>query len=292
MSTELPNIEFRSNHIKDYGIEIITIKNLMERKDVLDHDPEKAHRVDFNLIVFYAEGNTKHLVDFVWHKIHKNTIIYLSRGQVNAFKFNDSVKGFIILFTDEYFKKQLNTLPKNEVIRIFNSHLFSPKIEVPGRSQLERYINLFFDEFVNEKTDFNKQNIYGALYAIIFSKLEQLKQYQTLHLKNSNKFELFLAFKNLLEVDYIQSKNADYYATKLNITYKHLNAVSKEMVNTTAKKFIDQFVILEAKRKLINSSIKSNELAFDLGFNEPTNFVKYFKRFTGSTPNMFKKQFS
>ena len=63
------------------------------------------------------------------------------------------------------------------------------------------------------------------------------------------------------------------------------------MVSVTAKQFIDAFVILEAKRLLINSEIKSTELAYSLGFEEPTNFVKYFKKHTGFTPNTFKKDY-
>ena len=87
---------------------------------------------------------------------------------------------------------------------------------------------------------------------------------------------------------FTESRNADFYAKKMNITYKHLNVICKEVVNITAKRFIDEFVILEAKRQLINSAVKSTELAFSLGFEEPTNFIKYFKKFTGLTPNRFK----
>lgn len=103
---------------------------------------------------------------------------------------------------------------------------------------------------------------------------------------------IFLKFKNILEKEYIISRNADYYAKKINITYKHLNVICKGIVSITAKQFIDEFVILEAKRKLINSSIKSTELAYLMGFEESTNFVKYFKKHTGHTPNQFKKQYS
>ncbi|MGB2684580.1 MAG: helix-turn-helix domain-containing protein, partial [Olleya sp.] len=71
----------------------------------------------------------------------------------------------------------------------------------------------------------------------------------------------------------------------------HLNTICKATIAITAKQFIDQFVVLEAKRLLINSEIKSTELAYSLGFEESTNFVKYFKKHTGFTPNKFKKNY-
>lgn len=87
------------------------------------------------------------------------------------------------------------------------------------------------------------------------------------------------------------SRNANFYAKKLNITYKHLNSICKDVADVTAKQFIDAFIILEAKRLLINSEMKSTELAYTLGFEEPTNFVKYFKKYTGLTPNTFKNDY-
>lgn len=289
MLKEIPNIAFKSGHIQDYGIEIITIESLRDRKIELDHDPEKAHQVAFNLVVLYTDGESKHLVDFVWHPVHKYTVMHISQGQVNAFKFKPDSKGYIILFTKEYLKKQLNKLPSNEIMRFYNSHLFSPRTVIPDTSTIKNYFSLFFNEFTSEKEGFNKKKIYNALYTIIFSKLEQLKQYQTVHIKNSKNLEVFIEFKNLVEKHYTKNRNATYYADLLHITYKHLNTICKEIAHITAKQFIDEFIILEAKRKLINSSIKSSELAFSIGFNEPTNFVKYFKKHTGLTPNLFKK---
>jgi AraC-like DNA-binding protein len=289
MTKEIPHIQFESSSSKIKGIEIISLESLIERKDNLNHFPEKAHQLDFYMLAFYTEGETEHLVDFVWHKVRKNTLLYLAKGQVNAFKFDENVKGYLIIFDEGYFKKQLNKLPKNVVIRLFTSHLFSPKIQVPLSSNVNNYINLFYDEFYKEKREFNKTNVLDSLYIILFSKLEQLKKQQTFHLKETAKLELFLKFKMQLELSFTESRNADFYAKKMNITYKHLNTICKEIVDVTAKQFIDEFIILEAKRKLINSAIKSTELAYSLGFEEPTNFVKYFKKHSGLTPNSFKK---
>ncbi|MBQ0786194.1 MAG: helix-turn-helix domain-containing protein [Oceanihabitans sp.] len=291
MQKDIPHIVFNSQKPDNNGIEILTIESLAVRKKEIAHNPEKAHQLAFNMIVFYTEGKSKQLVDFVWHEVKPNTIIHLSKGQINAFQFQDDLKGFILLFTDDYLKKQINSLPKNELIRLFNAHLFSPIIQVPKDSNVSKYLQLFYEEYANVSEGYNQANTYNSLYSIIFSKLERLKQYQTFHLKTSDKLNTFLAFKSLLENNYTQSRNADFYAVKLNITYKHLNTICKDALAITAKQFIDEFVVLEAKRLLINSEIKSTELAYSLGFEEPTNFVKYFKKHTGFTPNAFKKDY-
>ncbi|MDO7173540.1 helix-turn-helix domain-containing protein [Mariniflexile sp. AS56] len=291
MQKDIPNITFNSTKPDNKGIEILTIESLSIRKNDILHNPEKAHQVAFNMIVFYTAGATQQLVDFVWHEVKKNTIIHLAKGQINTFQFTEGLKGYILLFTDDYLKKQIHSLPENEMIRLFNSHLFSPKIQVPEASNVPTYFELFYEEYSNTNEDYNQENTYNALHSILFSKLERLKQYQTVHLKRSDKLNTFLNFKALLEDHFNKNRNADFYAHTLNITYKHLNSICKDIIKVTAKQFIDAFVILEAKRLLINSEIKSTELAYSLGFEEPTNFVKYFKKHTGLTPNSFKKDY-
>ena len=171
-------------------------------------------------------------------------------------------------------------------------HLFSPIIQVPESSNVRLYIELLHQEFLEEMSKELKQPVLDGLYTIIFNKLERLKQFQTFHIQNSARLETFMGFKNLIQKYFTQSRNADFYAEKLNITYKHLNVICQDIADTTAKQFIDEFIILESKRRLINSSIKSNELAYQMGFNEPTNFIKYFKKNTGFTPNTFKNSYN
>lgn len=290
MKTPIPQVTYKSRFPEIKGIEIVRLEDIAKYKSKsFNHSPEKAHQIEFYNLVIYTHGETEHLVDFVWHKVKKNTLVYMSKGQVHAYKFKEGVKGYVILFTESYFKKQLAKLSDDIVIRLFTSHLSSPKLDISEQSNLMNYISLLYNEFYTEGEVYNKRHIIDGLYMIIFSKIEALKQHQTHHLKDSDRLMLFLNFQSLLKTHYSKNRNADYYAEKLNITYKHLNVVCKEIIKSTAKQYIDDFVILEAKRNLINSNIKSTELAYVMGFEESTNFVKYFKRLTGFTPNAFKK---
>ena len=284
MVKEIPYIECESDFFKQHGVEIMSIEDLSNRKASL----EKPHRLDSYLFVFYTEGKSEHLIDFSWHKVQKGTLVYLSEGQVNAFKFNEGLKGFAVVFTKEYLNKQLNKIPKDALVCLFTPNLFPSTFNIPENSKTENYLNLLYLEYNKNSEDTSQFYIIDSLYAIIFAKIEQLKKHNILYPRESSKLSLFLKFENLLEKEYQISRNADFYAKKLNITYQHLNALCREVVNQSTKQFIDSFVILEAKRKLINTDVKSSELAYLMGFEESTNFVKYFKKHTALTPNQFK----
>lgn len=56
----------------------------------------------------------------------------------------------------------------------------------------------------------------------------------------------------------------------------------------TAKQVIVERIILEAKRLLAHGNDTAAEIGADLGFGEPTNFAKYFRRETDLTPAAFR----
>jgi len=153
---------------------------------------------------------------------------------------------------------------------------------------LNSYFKLLQQEF-NAPAAFNQKTILESLFIILISKAEQIKQHQTFHIKDSSKVVLFQKFTSLIQQKLSESRSAHFYASELSITYKHLNTICRELLNKTAKNVIDDFVILQAKRNLVNSTIKSTELAYKLGFKDPTNFTKYFKKNTGLTPKAFRK---
>ena len=74
----------------------------------------------------------------------------------------------------------------------------------------------------------------------------------------------------------------------LSISTKHLNGIVKEFTLNTAKQFIDNLVILETKRAIASSNYSLKEIGYAVGFDEVTNFTKFFKKHTGTSPKQFK----
>lgn len=290
MKTDIPYVKFESGDGDKDGFEVVSIEKIYQNRKTYDVNPETPHQLKFYNLIFFTEGESQHLIDFKWYPVKKNSLIFLTKEQVNAFKFTENLKGVCLIFTEDYFVKCMSSLPKNVVFRLFLPELFSPILEIPKNSDFEKYLNLLKSESYNNNS-FNQDIIIESLFVILLSKAEELKQSQTLHINDSSRIGLFQKFKVLLSDNYTHNRSAEFYAKQLSITYKHLNVLCKELVAKTAKSIIDDYIILQAKRNLINSDIKSTELGYKLGFSDPTNFTKYFKKKTGVTPNLFKKNY-
>ena len=75
----------------------------------------------------------------------------------------------------------------------------------------------------------------------------------------------------------------------MNVSEKRLTRATTNTLGHTPKTMIVERVMLEAKRLLIHTELSIKEIAYDLGFEEPTNFIKYFRKHTGKTPIEFRE---
>jgi AraC-like DNA-binding protein len=102
--------------------------------------------------------------------------------------------------------------------------------------------------------------------------------------------ERFHRFRAAVEKEHRRWHLVKQYAKHLGCSPKSLHRAARLGSNTTAKAFIADRVVLEAKRRLVHTDDPVYAIADDLGFEEPTNFVKFFRQRAGITPGAFRRQ--
>ena len=106
---------------------------------------------------------------------------------------------------------------------------------------------------------------------------------------NSNKINVndsqYASFRKAVRFNFKKWHKVQDYANFLGLTDKSLNEMAKKYTGKKASELIYNHIILEAKRLLqTNASIK--ETAFQLSFDDPSHFSKFFKSFLGQ--NFFR----
>jgi AraC-like DNA-binding protein len=99
------------------------------------------------------------------------------------------------------------------------------------------------------------------------------------------------AFLLLLEQTVTKQKQPSYYADKLNLTPYQLNAITKSSLGKTCSALIVEYTILEAKRFLLGTSNQINQIADQLGYDDVSYFIRFFKKHTGLSPEAFRNNF-
>jgi AraC-like DNA-binding protein len=107
---------------------------------------------------------------------------------------------------------------------------------------------------------------------------------------NSTEARRFRRFRKLVEESYTRQHKLAHYASQLGCTVKSLSRATLGATGTSAKQYIAARINLEAKRLLTHTQMPISAIADRLGFDEATNFVKFFKRDCGLAPSEFRKQ--
>jgi len=79
------------------------------------------------------------------------------------------------------------------------------------------------------------------------------------------------------------------YAAKLNLTSKTLTQFIKKNTGLTPIEHINNRVLIEGKRLLMNTDLSVKEISFSLSFDDPAYFGRFFKRHEKTTPQLFRQ---
>jgi AraC-like DNA-binding protein len=102
--------------------------------------------------------------------------------------------------------------------------------------------------------------------------------------------EVFAAFASAVDSHFSTSREVGWYARRLGYSERTLRRATQAATGRTAKQFIDDRVVLEAKRLLVHSHATAAECARHTGFDDAANFSKFFRRRTGLAPGAFARR--
>lgn len=284
----IPSIEFHASTASHSFIEIIDYSELSARRHTMAHHPSEPHRVNFSMLITIEKGTGHHFVDFRRCAFTSGDLIFVRKGQVNSFDFETKIQGSIILFTEDF----LQYIQSNVNVPIFSpiylANNYTPVLQASKTLQMSSaHLLIEIKKEVNNDTSDNL--IVMLLFSALFLMIEKERSKHIANNMTSRQITIFIQFMELLERGVINTRNVNDYVEHLPATYKTLNQLCKKVTRLTAKQLIDAYTILEAKRRLMIDKKSIQALADDMGFDEVTNFTKYFKKHTQLTPSAFQK---
>ena len=284
----IPEVEFTPGVAADALVEILELDKLYARSKLLDHSLAQPHRMGFSMAIYIRQGEGEHFVDFNRWPYKSGSLIIINKNQVNAFDLRDKPLGKAILFSEHLVEK----LQVNMNMPVFSPDYlrqdYEPVFQVSPR--LARSCERLLDEIHHETRSGDPNSLITMfVFSALFLMIERERAAQGRQRLSSEEQARFAQFISLLEARFTQTRNASDYASDLHLTYKGLNSLCKKATDQTAKQLIDAYTILEAKRRLVAEGKRVQELAYDLGFDEVTNFTKYFRKHTKLPPSHFQR---
>ncbi|MEM9143063.1 MAG: helix-turn-helix transcriptional regulator [Bacteroidota bacterium] len=285
---QFKKIAFQNRKKPHTQFDLLRLEALFERKN-LDHSIESLHKVDFFAMLFIEKGTGYHTIDFTDYHCSKGTVLTIRKDQIQKFFKSPNLKGFLLLFTNDFLVSYLQKSEAHKVLLLFNELLANPKIQLNDKAHADiKSIYARIEKEYFAIHDGHSMEIVRSELHILITKLFRIKARQEKLDVEKKYLSDFIAFQKLVEQHAIKTTKVQDYAKLMGVSSKTLNTITKSILHKTAKAFIDEIQVKQIKRLLINTKLSVKEIAYRSGFNETTNFYKYFKRHTGFTPENFR----
>ena len=247
------------------------------------------HKHTFYHLVLFTKGAGTHAIDFKTFDVTPNQIYFMIPGQVHSWNFEGEVDGYVIHFSSSFFE---SFLLKNEYLDqfpFFSGVIEDAVIQIDPSIQ-QKIIGLFEDIITeSEITDRMSLDLIRSLLLQVFILLSRTTTGQKEKQALPYNYTLLKTFQKLIDKNFATLKLPRDYAELMYITPNHLNALCNDLLGISAGEVIRNRVLLEAKRLLINLDLTIAEIGYQLNFNDNSYFTKFFKKYTGSTPEEFRK---
>ncbi|WP_409415718.1 AraC family transcriptional regulator [Flavobacterium sp. PS2] len=255
---------------------IRTIESLSEGKDMV----ESLHRHDFFYVLVIKNGAGSHEIDFIPYQVTNNSIFFMKPGQVHRLTLKAGSTGYLLQFKNGFSISQ-------ELLRKL-SHKSICTLADGNENRLIILLDDIVREFLEEREGYRE--VIKANLSVFFIELLRLRHNNESKAIAARQYpqEKLDEFFEMLDTGIAQFKQVTHYADMLNLSTYQLGAITRSLLNKTPSDIISEHIILEAKRQLLATSDQVNQIAYYLGYDDPSYFIRFFKKHTGHSPESFR----
>ncbi|GAB4003778.1 helix-turn-helix transcriptional regulator [Spirosoma migulaei] len=260
------------------------VQDIVGEHDLI-HD---LHRHDFFFILALQTGDGVHEIDFTPYTIRSNSIFFLRPGQVHQLNLKVGSTGFLVEYNAEFYSP--TTKLSIQRVRKASSKNYC-KLETSRFEKIKATLTSMFLEYTNKEEGY--QDVIKANLEIFF--IEFIRQSPNpngppivINQYTQERLEEFLA---LMETHITTHKLASQYASFMNLSLYQLNEITKTTLGKIISELINERIILEAKRYLLATPDQIKDIADQLGYEDVSYFIRFFRKHAGYTPEAFRQNF-
>lgn len=287
----LRETRFANERLDPVGVELLTLSELRAR--VSAQALAQTERVAFFMALVATAGRGEHLVDFERHALRPGHVVVVRPGQVQQWQLQTGR-------ARDGFEAQLLLVHP----AVIQPTAAAPSSAAPALLRLEDWPSRF-------KLEPQELAAWTSLAALLRQELEQpqldelaaalarelllclMLQMSRSALRQTAaptpQAELVSRLRRELEARIGTRPAVAELARSLRVSTSTLTRSCNDLLGHSAKDMVDRRVALEAQRLLVHSTATSVAIGEQLGFGEPSNFVKFFRRLVGTTPEAFRR---
>lgn len=252
------------------------------RKAVRKTQPHKHN--NYFEIIFFMAGAGYHTTDHVKYEVRPPVAFFVRTDQVHCLDLSEAIDpdGYVLIIKSDF----VASCTDKELKKLLSAASSISAVYLEKQSAVSTLFGIIEQENNNTHPYKGQQHCLEGLIKALLVKLVSLSKPQTE--QHRRRTDLYQAFREKLGLSNPVKNNVAHYADLLNTTPQNLNAVCRKQSGHSATDVIAEFTVSEAKRLLIYTDNTVSQIALLSGFSDPSHFVKYFKRYTETTPHSYR----
>jgi AraC-like DNA-binding protein len=287
-AAEIQRLDYRPSAPYQLDLEIFRVADL--RRRVSKEELLSTHRYEFHLLLCVTRGECAHVVDFRPVHCKAGSLLALQPGQAHRFGLEEDWDGWMVLFRPEFILSSL-AVPDMKIavgLDTVREHLSLRDQEL--RIVTDAIAQMREDTSIEAPATDVHALLRYQLYALLLRLGILYDRQEARPDAGAQALQRFKKLQQLMEKNFAKWHQVAEYADQLGCSERSLTRATMEVVGINAKAFIASRITLEAKRLLAHTVLSVSSIGERLGFDEATNFIKFFKRETGCTPADFRRR--
>jgi AraC family transcriptional activator of pobA len=241
-------------------------------------------------ILIVNTGSLSILINETIIDLFENELIVVPiKTSCKILKMCDQLQISLVLFTSEFAFKNSIRRPYVGYFEFFITKS-STKVYLDNKDVL-LLIDLFklVESKKSNKHIFKNEVLLFSFNLLLYELAGAYHRYSWhINVRHTRKEKLVMQFFEILEINCKKQHSVKFYADALFITTGHLTKTVKEVTEKTAKQFIEEAVVFEAKLLLENDDLTILYIIEELQFSNSSFFSNFFKRHTSLSPSEYR----
>ncbi|MEI7445174.1 MAG: AraC family transcriptional regulator [Burkholderiales bacterium] len=283
----IDEIRFRNPRVARVGIDVVDCRQLRTHAAQTLLAPQ---RPDFHLLWLVERGRGTHVVDFVEHALRPGTVVWVRAGQVQQWRMTERLDGRLVLALPA-----MATPPAG--LGAGDARLLDvddwPAIAHPPAALFREACDAL-TRMQRDLRGYDGSDVEAAVVRLsLLGLLLRLARVFASEAPSAagaraQDAEVHRLFARELDRRVADRPTVAALARRIGYSESTLARACTAVTGLSAKSLVDRRVALEAKRLLLHGDASAADVGLRLGFSEPTNFAKFFRRMEGTTPQAFR----
>lgn len=253
--------------------------------------PSEPVRMGCILVALCLKGRASYTVDTVNYNVEPGDVLVIGAGQATyGCQISKDCSGIGLMISESFFEETIKGVHEMSSLFLFARTHPVCRLQQDEVEAILRYYSIMKQKTEEKSHHFLRETVQSLFTTMVYDLGNAIYRFvNSSDLRHTRSEKIFTDFIKLVEQNFRTERRVQWYGRQLCISPKYLLEAVKTASRRTPNEWIDNYVTLELRVQLRNSSKSIKEIAQEMNFSNQSFLGKYFKEHVGMSPSQYRK---